>query len=120
MRQEGGGGRRQNERSASCGGGARNSGVAEGGEGEKPALIRLVNYSTLLTDNDLASWASALQQQVSQDFAPIWGVDATSQAVSKDSVDPAQWVLGVFDNSDQAGALGYHDLTLSGFSRSRD
>jgi hypothetical protein len=29
-------------------------------------------------------------------------------------VPPKTWLIGVFDNSDQAGVLGYHDLTEDG------
>jgi hypothetical protein len=77
--------------------------------------IAIVNESTVCTDAEVQSWISALQTQVSQHFAPIWGADAKLSFVGKGGVvDPADWQLAILDNSDQAGALGYHDMTATG------
>ena len=78
-------------------------------------LIALVNASTTLADTDIAVVIPSLQTQVSQHFSPAWGMDATVQFVPKGSQPPAgSWWLVALDNSDQAGALGYHDLTNEG------
>ena len=52
---------------------------------------------------------------VLQDFAPAWGRDAALAFIPSGS-QPASgsWWLVILDNSDQAGALGYHDLTSEG------
>jgi hypothetical protein len=52
---------------------------------------------------------------VHRDFAPAWGIDADLTFVPKGKKPPAgSWWLIILDNSDQAGALGYHDLTKQG------
>src|SRR5207244_6897591 len=56
-----------------------------------------------------------LQTQVQRDFAPVWGIDADLSFVPQDSAPPSgAWWLVILDNSDQAGALGYHDVTNQG------
>jgi hypothetical protein len=77
--------------------------------------IAVVNQSTVVKDADVATWTAALQTQVSRDFLPIWGVDATLTAFPQGQNPPAgSWALGIFDTSDQADALGYHDITPDG------
>ena len=74
--------------------------------------VAIVNESTVCTDEEVAAIVKALQQQVDRDFRPTWGIAAALAAVPKGQAPAADaWVLGVFDDSDQAGALGYHDLT---------
>jgi hypothetical protein len=52
------------------------------------------------------------QRQVSEHFAPTWGVDATLNLVVAGAKPlPGSWWLVILDDSDQAGTLGYHDLT---------
>jgi hypothetical protein len=73
------------------------------------------NESTVLTDTQVKTAIPVFQKQITRDFAPIWGVDANLSFVPKGAtVPPKTWLIGVFDNSDQAGALGYHDLTEDG------
>jgi len=77
--------------------------------------VALVNASTVLKDNDISKAIPALQTQVHRDFAPAWGIDADLVLVPKGSTPPAgAWWLVILDNSDVAGALGYHDLTSEG------
>lgn len=77
--------------------------------------IAIVRETTRLTDTFVASYARAQQIQVTRDFAPIWDLDATVIHVSPgDAVPPDAWVVALLDNSDQADALGYHDLTEAG------
>ena len=53
-----------------------------------------------------------MQRQVSEHFAPAWGIDATLSFVAPGATPLAgSWWLVILDDSDQAGALGYHDLT---------
>lgn len=73
--------------------------------------VAIQNKSTILKDADLAAAVPDLQIQVSRDFAPIWGVDAQLILVPSNQLPPANaWLLVALDNSDQAGALGYHEI----------
>jgi len=74
--------------------------------------ISVINESTVLADGDVIPVVAALQEQVSSDFLPVWGVNAELSIVPKTSQPPAgSWWLVLLDDSDQANALGYHDLT---------
>jgi hypothetical protein len=77
--------------------------------------IAITNSSTVLTDDQVQAAVPALQIQVHRDFAPVWGIDADLTFIPQGGpIPPTSWQLVVFDNSDQAGALGYHDLTPQG------
>lgn len=77
--------------------------------------ISVINESTVLTDADVTPVVTALQQQVTNDFRPVWGTDAELTMIPKGTQLPAgTWWLVILDDSDQAGALGYHDLTPDG------
>jgi hypothetical protein len=58
----------------------------------------------------------ALQVQASEHFAAAWGIDARLSFVPSNSTKGWQgkWNLIILDTSDEAGALGYHDLTPEG------
>lgn len=74
--------------------------------------ISVINESTVLADPDVAPVVAALQKQVTNDFRPVWGTDAQLNVVPKGTPPPSgTWWLVLLDDSDQAGALGYHDLT---------
>lgn len=80
-----------------------------------PIQISIINASTVVADSDVKPVVDALQQQVTNDFYPAWGVDAQLTFVPTGSTPPAgSWWLSILDDSDQAGALGYHDLTPDG------
>ncbi len=76
--------------------------------------IAVTNESSAMTDTQIAPIVAALQKQVSRDFAPLWGIDAQVQLYAKGAQPLDAWWLACFDTSDQAGALGYHDVTPSG------
>jgi len=77
--------------------------------------ISVINESTVLTDADVTPVVAALQQQVTNDFRPIWGIDAELKFIPQGTAAPSgTWQLVILDDSDQAGALGYHDLTPDG------
>ncbi len=76
--------------------------------------IAILNRSTVLKDAQVAPMVAALQVQVTRDFAPVWGVDAHLAFVASGQQPPAgAWQLVVLDDSDQAGALGYHEVQQS-------
>jgi hypothetical protein len=77
--------------------------------------VDVVNESTVVTDAQVQSLVTALQTQIHRDFAPSWGIDADLKFISQgSSIEPGAWQLVVLDDSDQAGALGYHELTSDG------
>ena len=77
--------------------------------------ISVINSSTLIQDSEIKVAMEALQSQVTNDFAPVWGVDAQLTLVPQgENPKPNTWWLVILDTSDQAGALGYHDLTQEG------
>jgi len=77
--------------------------------------IAIVNESTVLSDADVRKALPDLQTQIHRDFAPAWGIDADLQFIDPGQKIPnGAWVVGIFDTSDQANALGYHDVTNDG------
>jgi hypothetical protein len=79
------------------------------------AQISVINESTIVTDAEVTTVVAALQQQVTNDFRPVWGTDAELKMVPQGAQPTAgTWWLVILDDSDQAGALGYHDLTPDG------
>jgi hypothetical protein len=77
--------------------------------------IAFVNESTVATDAEIGSIVTALKVQVSRDFAPVWGRDADLVFAGKPANAPkGAWIMAILDDSDQAGALGYHDITSDG------
>ena len=77
--------------------------------------MSVINESTVLADADVVPVVAALQKQVTNDFRPVWATDAELTIVPKGE-QPAtgSWWLVLLDDSDQANALGYHDLTTEG------
>lgn len=78
--------------------------------------VAFINESTVFDHTNLEDIVAAIQSQVYHDFRPTWGVTAELHVLEQGAKPPANvaW-MGIFDNSDQAGALGYHDLTPLGF-----
>jgi hypothetical protein len=78
--------------------------------------IAVMNESTVVRDAEVQHMLLALQLQWNRDLQPVWGVSASLfQFVPKGvQPHPADWWLVFLDDSDQAGALAYHDLTAAG------
>jgi hypothetical protein len=83
--------------------------------------IAVINESTAISDADIQKMLPAFTQQWNGDLEPIWGVEQTAfQLVAKSQAPAAgTWWLVFLDNSDQAGALAYHDLTNEGLPLSK-
>src|SRR6516225_9836898 len=83
--------------------------------------IAVINESTDITDAEVQSYLPSFGQQWNQDLLPVWGVDtATFTFVPKDQTPaPGTWWVVFLDDSDQAGALAYHDLTNEGLPISK-
>jgi hypothetical protein len=76
------------------------------------APIAVINRSSVVADSDAAKFAAAAEVQANRDFAPLWGVGATVTFVPKgQDPPPGSWWLVLLDDSDQAGAGGYHETT---------
>ncbi len=77
--------------------------------------IDIINASTVCTDAQIKRYVAALQVQVSKHYYPIWNVDAYLTFIPKGHLPyKDHWWIAVLDNSDIAGALGYHDVTNEG------
>lgn len=78
-------------------------------------VIAITNESTVLTDDQVKAVLPALQKQVTNDFRAFYDIDATLVFVAKGSVlTDGWWQIVVLDDPDQAGALGYHDISSQG------
>jgi hypothetical protein len=94
----------------------------------KPIQIAVVNASSL-ADEDVANGLVALQRQVSDDFAPVWGVDAELILVPSEQAFhrakfPDRWALVLEDHELVTSRLGnhvrgYHDRTSHGLPIAR-
>jgi hypothetical protein len=78
--------------------------------------VAVLNRSSVVTDPQAAKIVEALQIQASKDFAAVWGIDARLRFVPSTDVKSwrGAWNLVLLDTSDEANALGYHDLTPEG------
>ena len=78
-------------------------------------VIAITNASTCLTDAQVAAAIPALQRQVTLDFKAYWELDSELTFLPKEELlTDGWWQICVTDNPDQAGALGYHELTSGG------
>lgn len=73
--------------------------------------IDFVNQSTVVGADELAAVVAALQIQVTRDFAPVWQIQAQLQVATTQT--PGRETILILDDSDQADALGYHELSKS-------
>jgi hypothetical protein len=77
--------------------------------------VQVKNRSTVVSDADVLKAVAACQKQIDRDFGPVYGVKAAVRFAPKDApLSQYDWQLIVVDNSDQAGALGYHETTANG------
>jgi hypothetical protein len=80
----------------------------------EPVKVAVVNQSSL-DDQDVVHGIAAIQKQISEDFAPVWHVDAQLEVVGKDRLEekrPGHWGLILLDAVEDV--RGYHDRTASG------
>jgi hypothetical protein len=78
-------------------------------------VIAITNASTCLTDTQVSAVIPALQRQVTVDFRAYWDIDCLLRFLTKDeTLAEGWWQISVTDNPDQAGALGYHEVTSRG------
>lgn len=73
-------------------------------------MIAVQNHSTVVADSDVVVAVAALNKQVNNEFAQAWGLTGLLTAFKKTDPIPAGfWLMVLGDDSDQAGALGYHE-----------
>lgn len=83
--------------------------------------IAVINESTAISDDEVRKMLPAFGKQWNRDLRPAWGLtEATFTFVAKGTA-PQQgaWWVVFLDNSDQAQALAYHDLTTEGLPISK-
>jgi hypothetical protein len=71
-------------------------------------VLRWLNHSTSVTDDNVVAVMEAIREQVHADFGPIWHTGCREQFAG--AVAQSDWVIEILDNADVQGALGYHDL----------
>jgi len=77
--------------------------------------IQFINNSTVISNEQLKPIVDAVQIQVSRDFSPIWNMNANLTLLPQgQKPDPKNWWCGIFNDSTQAGALGFHDYGNGG------
>jgi hypothetical protein len=77
-----------------------------------PVRIACINKAETDLGVPLARLTAALQKCYDGYFLPVWGYPVKLYNTRK--AKPSDWQFIYFDNADQAGALGYHDLTEKG------
>ncbi|HEV7217411.1 MAG: hypothetical protein ACHP8A_07770 [Terriglobales bacterium] len=78
-------------------------------------VIAITNASTCLTDAQVQSVIPSLQKQVTRDFNSYWDLDCSLAFLQRNQpLTAGWWQIVITDNPDQAGALGYHELTNTG------
>lgn len=76
--------------------------------------IDVTNFSSA-TNSDIHTWIQAIKLQCDRDVAPIWGNTVNFNEVEEGSLPNSQnWQAGFFDDSTQAGMLGWHDVSPNG------
>lgn len=78
--------------------------------------IQIVARTSLVSAAEVTAAVAALQVQVDRDYLPAYGGKGVNlEAVQVgEATDLSTWQVLLLDNSDQAGALGYHDVTPAG------
>ena len=83
--------------------------------------IAVINESTVITPDAVNSMIPAFSEQWNNELNAIWGVGPAQFAfVDQGTTPPAgSWWVVFLDDSDQAQALAYHDLTDQGLPISK-
>jgi hypothetical protein len=75
-----------------------------------PLIVAVVNNSAYVTDSDATLWADAIAQQVHNDLAPVWKVDA--DVIFSQNPPAGAWVCTLVDGGTYASGnpLGIHSV----------
>jgi hypothetical protein len=85
--------------------------AAQAGQGGV-VTIACINKATTPLGVDFTKLTAALQKCFDEYFLPVWGYPVKLYTTTQSK--PSDWQFVYFDTADQAGALGYHDLTKDG------
>jgi hypothetical protein len=85
--------------------------AAQAGQGGA-VTIACINKAKTPLGVDFDKLTAALQKCYDNTFVPVWGYPVTLYNATE--ARPTDWQLIYFDDADQAGALGYHNLTKKG------
>jgi len=85
--------------------------AAQAGQGGV-VTIACMNKATTPLGVDFDKLTAALQKCFDEYFLPVWGYPV--KLYNTNQSKPSDWQFVYFDTADQAGALGYHDLTKNG------
>jgi hypothetical protein len=85
--------------------------AAQAGQGGQ-VTIACINKATVALGVPFDKLTAALQACYDQYFVPVWGYPV--KLYNTTAAKPSDWQLIYFDDADQAGALGYHELTKKG------
>ena len=83
--------------------------------------LAVINESTAIASADVQTMIPAFSQQWNADLKSVWGIDSATFTFVPEGQAPAAgtWWVVFLDDSDQAGALAYHDLTNEGLPISK-
>jgi hypothetical protein len=83
--------------------------------------ISVINESTAITDAQVKEMIPAFEMQWNRDLGPAWGIDRAQFTWTAKHQQPSatSWWVVFLDDSDQASALAYHDLTDAGLPISK-
>jgi hypothetical protein len=83
--------------------------------------IAVINESTAISDGDVQKMLPAFSSQWNNDLNAVWGVGQAQFTFVPKGTAPAggAWWVVFLDDSDQATALAYHDLTSEGLPISK-
>lgn len=79
--------------------------------------IAFVNLAKTPLGVDLPALVAACQKALDEKFTPVWNTPA--KLIVADKLPANAWGMLFIDNADEAGALGYHDLTPNGLPSSK-
>jgi hypothetical protein len=85
--------------------------AAQAGQGGAVSLA-CINNATVDLGVPFDKLTAALQKCYDKHFLPVWGYPLKLYNTKK--AKPSDWQFVYFDDADEAGALGYHDLTKDG------
>ncbi len=87
-------------------------------------IISIVNHTNgQIKDEDLQTAIRAINRQIAEDFEPYWSLGATLRLEGRSEKNPGKMtlpdlrgdaILYLWDKTDVAGALGYHDQNARG------
>ena len=83
--------------------------------------IAVINESTAISDDDVKNMIPAFESQWNNELDETWGVGQAGFTFVPKGTQPAAgtWWVVFLDDSDQANALAYHDLTDEGLPISK-